>query len=117
MALIDKEEFIGKMLNEMMEDDTREAMIIVEAIKAHDRETKNSKIHTKFKAQMGKEKCEEIVTHNKNKTKIVKKLTAVAAPATLKKTFKTENMPTKIPGRAVAVAMVFIFQFVAPVNL
>ena len=59
----------------------------------------------------------EIVTHSKNRTRIVKKLTAVAAPAKLKKMFKTVNIPTKRAGRPVAVAMVFNFQFVDPVNL
>ena len=37
-------------------------MTIAEAIKAHNGETKNSKVHTKFKVQMGKEKCQEITT-------------------------------------------------------
>ena len=59
----------------------------------------------------------EIVTHSKNRQMMVKKLTAVAAPAKLRKMFKTVKMKTKMAGRAVAVAMVFNFQFDAPHNL
>lgn len=56
-------------------------------------------------------------THNRKRTKMVKKLTAVAAPAKLKNTLRQVNMMTKIPGRAVAVKIEFIFQFLASENL
>lgn len=56
-------------------------------------------------------------THNKKRTKSVKKLTAVAAPATLRKIFRTANMHTNKPGKAVAVTIEFNFQFFASQNL
>ena len=59
----------------------------------------------------------EIQTHSKKRTMIVKKLTAVAAPAKLKKMLRRENMQTKRPGKAVAVTIEFIFQFFASQNL
>ena len=59
----------------------------------------------------------EIVTQSKKSTMMVRKLTAVAAPAKLKKMFRMVNTLTKTPGRAVAVAIVFIFQFGASQNL
>jgi hypothetical protein len=59
----------------------------------------------------------EMHTHNKKRTKMVKKLTAVAAPAMLKNTLRTANMHTNTPGSAVAVMMEFIFQFDASQNL
>ena len=65
MAPLDIEELKGKMHNVTMRDSTTKAMTIVEAIKAHDDKTKNSNIHTRFKVQMGNEKCEEILTHSK----------------------------------------------------
>ena len=48
-----------------MEDSTTQEMTIVEAIKAHDDRTTNNCIHTKFKVQMGNEKCEDTIAHNK----------------------------------------------------
>ena len=59
----------------------------------------------------------EMHTHKRKRTKMVKKLTAVAAPATLKKMLRIVNMHTKTPGNAVAVIMEFIFQLVASQNL
>ena len=55
--------------------------------------------------------------HMPNRAKMVKKLTAVAAPANVRKTFKTMRMLTMDPGRAAAVIMVAVFQSVALQNL
>ena len=55
--------------------------------------------------------------HIPNKAKIVKKLTAVAAPAKVRKTFSTMKMLTMDPGNAAAVIMVATFQSVALQNL
>ena len=59
----------------------------------------------------------ETHTHKAKSAKRVKKLTAVAAPAKDRKTLRTVKMAKKTPGKAVAVKMVFIFQFLASQNL
>mmetsp|Transcript_43644 Transcript_43644/g.64010 ORF Transcript_43644/g.64010 Transcript_43644/m.64010 type:complete len:234 (+) Transcript_43644:559-1260(+) len=56
-------------------------------------------------------------THNKKRAKMVKKLTAVAAPAKRRKMSRNKNIDTNTPGKAVAVRMVFRFHAFAWKNL
>ena len=64
MAFIDVEDLIGKSFDLSQDDGTTSKITVVDAIKNHEENTKQSSIHTKFKIKHSKDKYEEIITYN-----------------------------------------------------
>ena len=64
MAFIDVEDLIGKSFDLSQDDGTTSKITVVDAIKNHEENTKQSSIHTKFKIKQSKDKYEEIITYN-----------------------------------------------------
>ena len=64
MAFIDVEDLIGKSFDLSESDGSTSKITVVDAIKNHEENTKQSSVHTKFKIQHNNDKYEEIITYN-----------------------------------------------------